>query len=174
MARPWATPGARPPSRDRPSPAPATATGSTIWSRRRTTTPVHGGFAAGEITDDTQQAFALAQVLIDDGCISVEGAARSIVAWYDKIDGDNSPYVGPSTRRAVEALKQGADPHETGRHGDTNGGAMRISPIGLIHPGEPDAAIADAIVACTPSHFTDVALSGGVCRGGSGGPRAEQ
>ncbi len=122
--------------------------------------PVHGGFAAGEITDDTQQAFALAQVLIDDGCISVEGAARAIVAWYDEIDGDHSPYVGPSTRRAVEALKQGADPRETGRHGDTNGGAMRISPIGLIHPSDPDAAIADAVVACTPSHFTDVALSG--------------
>ena len=121
---------------------------------------VHAGLAAGEITDDTQQAFALAQVLIDDGQISVEGAARAIVAWYDEIDGDNSPYVGPSTRRAVMALKQGANPRKTGRRGDTNGGAMRISPIGLIHPGDPDAAIAEAVVACTPSHFTDVALSG--------------
>ncbi len=121
---------------------------------------VHAGLAAGEITDDTQQAFALAGVLLDDGHISVEGAARAIVAWYDEIDGDNSPYVGPSTRRAVMALKQGADPYTTGIHGDTNGGAMRISPIGLIHPGDPDAAIADAVIACTPSHFTDVALSG--------------
>jgi ADP-ribosylglycohydrolase len=37
---------------------------------------------------------------------------------------------------------------------------MRISPIGLIHPGNPEAAIEDAIIACTPTHFTDVAVSG--------------
>jgi ADP-ribosylglycohydrolase len=37
---------------------------------------------------------------------------------------------------------------------------MRISPIGLIHPGNPQAAVEDAIIACTPTHFTDVALAG--------------
>ncbi|MDX1520452.1 MAG: ADP-ribosylglycohydrolase family protein [Anaerolineae bacterium] len=122
--------------------------------------PVHAGLQAGEVTDDTQQAFALAQAIIKDGQITVDGAARAIVAWYDQIDGDKSPYVGPSTRRAVAALKAGQDPHETGLRGDTNGGAMRISPIGLIHPGNPDAAIEDAIIASTPTHFTDVAVSG--------------
>jgi len=31
---------------------------------------------------------------------------------------------------------------------------------GLIHPGDPEAAVADAVIACTPTHYTDVALSG--------------
>jgi ADP-ribosylglycohydrolase len=122
--------------------------------------PVHAGFKAGQVTDDTQQAMALAQIIIKEAGITVEGAARAVVAWYDEIDGDNSPFVGPSTRRAVAALKAGLDPHLTGLQGDTNGGAMRVSPIGLIHPGDPIAAVEDAIIACTPTHFTDVAVSG--------------
>ena len=122
--------------------------------------PVHAGFQAGQITDDTQQALALAQVIITEGQITVEGAARAIVAWYEQLGDDDLPYIGPSTRRAVTALKNGGDPHQTGLLGDTNGGAMRISPIGLIHPGNPEAAVEDAVIACTPTHFTDLAVSG--------------
>lgn len=121
--------------------------------------PVHAGFVAGQVTDDTQQALALAQAIIADGAVTVEGAAQAIVSWYNQIDGDNSPYVGPSTRRAVSALIAGQDPHLTGLRGDTNGGAMRISPVGLIHPGKPEDAIRDAVTACIPTHFTDVAVS---------------
>lgn len=122
--------------------------------------PVHASFRAGQVTDDTQQAMALAQTIIAEGKITVPGAARAIVAWYDAIDADGLIYVGPSTHRAVAALKAGGDPYKTGLRGDTNGAAMRISPIGLIHPGNPEAAVADAIIACTPTHFTDVAVSG--------------
>lgn len=122
--------------------------------------PVHGGLQAGQVTDDTEQAMALAQTIIQTGQITVEGAAQAIVAWYEAIDGDHSPYVGPSTRAAVTALKAGQDPHLTGLRGDTNGGAMRVSPIGLIHPGDPEGAIEDAIIACTPTHFASVGVAG--------------
>lgn len=122
--------------------------------------PVHAGFAAGQITDDTQQALALAEVIIRDQHVSVPAVAEALVNWYDKIGGDEATFVGPSTRRAVQALKAGADPYHTGERGDTNGGAMRIAPIGLVHPGDPEAAVEDAVIACTPTHFTDVALSG--------------
>lgn len=122
--------------------------------------PVHAGLQAGQFTDDTQQAIALAQAIIANGSVTVEGVAAAIVEWYDQIDGDSSPFVGPSTRRAVAALKSGADPQTTGLRGDTNGGAMRISPVGLIHPGRPEAAVQDTVIACTPTHFTDVAISG--------------
>lgn len=122
--------------------------------------PVHAGLAAGQVTDDTEQAMALAQTIIEQGQVTLAGAAQAIITWYDQIDGDNTPYVGPSTRRAVAALKAGQDPRTTGQRGDTNGGAMRISPVGLIHPGDPDAAIEDAIIACTPTHFAGQGLAG--------------
>lgn len=122
--------------------------------------PVHHGLRAGQFTDDTEQAFALARIFIQDGKVTSGGAARAVIRWYDEIDGDNTPYVGPSTRRAVMAIKAGEPLSETGRMGDTNGAAMRVSPIGLIHPGDLEGAIRDAHLSCVPTHNTDVAISG--------------
>jgi ADP-ribosylglycohydrolase len=121
--------------------------------------PAHEGLPAARVTDDTEQAFALAESIIHDRCATVEGAARALLAWYEAVDGDSAPFVGPSTRRACQALRRGANPRMTGMSGDTNGGAMRICPVGLIHPGDPAAAVRDAAVVCRPSHFTDVAVS---------------
>lgn len=129
--------------------------------------PVHHGLKAGQVTDDTEQAFALAEMIIKEGKVSVSGAAQAIVNWYESIDGDNSPYVGPSSRRACQALREGADPQTTGTQGDTDGGAMRISPVGLIHPGNPNQAVIDAALACTPSHNTRVAISGAAAVAGA-------
>lgn len=122
--------------------------------------PFHGGMPAGKVTDDTEQAFALAEEIIAEGKVSIEGAARAVMAWYDRIDGDNCPYVGPSTRRAVLAMKRGVDLQKTGRFGDTNGASMRVSPVGLIHPGDVEGAVRDAYLSCVPTHHTDVAVSG--------------
>lgn len=122
--------------------------------------PVHHGFPAGRVTDDTEQAMALAAEIIRDGGVTVDGTVRAILGWYDAIDGDHSPYVGPSTRRGVQALKAGGDPFQTGRMGDTNGSAMRVSVVGLIHPGDVDGAIRDAITSAIPTHNTDVGISG--------------
>ena len=121
--------------------------------------PAHEGLPAARVTDDTEQAFALASSIIRDGGVTIEGAARALLAWYEAVDGDSAPFVGPSTRKACQALKRGVDPGETGLAGDTNGGAMRISPVGLIHPADPATAVRDAATACRPSHFTDVAVS---------------
>lgn len=129
--------------------------------------PVHAGLSPGQVTDDTEQAFALAEAIIEDGEVTVEGAARAIVSWYDRIGGDDCPYVGPSTRRGVQAIKHGADLQETGRYGDTNGAAMRISPVGLIHPGDVTGAVEDTRLACTPTHNTDIAISGAAAVAGA-------
>ena len=122
--------------------------------------PFHAGLPAARITDDTEQAIALAEAIIRDRGVSPEGAARAIVDWYDRVDGDNSTYIGPSTRRAVQAIKNGEDIYTTGRFGDTNGAAMRISPVGLIHPGDVSGAVKDVHLACIPTHNTNVAISG--------------
>ena len=123
--------------------------------------PVHFGLPAGRITDDSEQAFSLARSFIAHGGVSLDAAVEAIIDWYDRVGGDSSPYVGPSTRRGVQALKRGDDPHTTGTWGDTNGAPMRISPVGLLHPGDPTGAIDDAITVCIPTHNTNVAISGG-------------
>ncbi len=122
--------------------------------------PVHKGLPAGRVTDDTEQAFALAYAVLRYGRVTVEGVAEAIVAWYDAAGGEQCPFVGPSTRRAVRKLKEGMSPYETGQGGDTNGGAMRASVFGLLHPADPEAAARDGALQCVPTHNTDVAMSG--------------
>lgn len=122
--------------------------------------PVHFGLPAGRITDDSEQAFSLARAFITHGGVSLDATVEALIDWYDRVGGDSSPYVGPSTRRGIQALKRGDDPHTTGQWGDTNGAAMRISPVGLLHPGNPMAAIEDAATVCIPTHNTNVAISG--------------
>src|SRR5687768_16278749 len=113
---------------------------------------VHAGLPAGRITDDSEQAFSLAQAYLNYGKVTLEATVEAIVAWYDRTGGDTSPYVGPSTRRGVQALKRGEDPGKNGRWGDTNGAAMRVSVVGLLHPGDPMGAIEHAAISCTPTH----------------------
>lgn len=121
---------------------------------------VHAGLPAGRITDDSEQAFSLAQAYIRAGKVTLEATIEAILAWYDRTGGDTSLYVGPSTRRGVQALKRGDDPHKTGRWGDTNGAAMRVSVVGLLHPGDIMGAIEAAAISCIPTHNTNVAISG--------------
>jgi ADP-ribosylglycohydrolase len=122
--------------------------------------PVHFGLPAGRITDDSEQAFSLARAFIRHGGVTLDATIEAIIDWYDRVGGDESPYVGPSTRRGVNALKTGQDPHTTGIWGDTNGAPMRISPVGLMHPGDPVGAVEDAVIVCIPTHNTRVAMSG--------------
>lgn len=129
--------------------------------------PVHRGLRAGQVTDDTEQAVALAEAIIADDGVTVEGVARAICNWYDRIGGDASMYVGPSTRRAVQAIKRGVDLYQTGRFGDTNGASMRVSVVGLIHPGDVEGAVKDAYLSCVPTHNTDVAVSGAAAVAGA-------
>jgi ADP-ribosylglycohydrolase len=121
---------------------------------------VHAGLPAGRITDDSEQAFSLARAYIQHGGVTVEATVEAIVAWYDRTGGDQSKYVGPSTRRGVQALKRGDDPHTTGRMGDTNGAAMRVSVVGTLYPNDPMGAIDAAAISCIPTHNTSVAMSG--------------
>jgi ADP-ribosylglycohydrolase len=74
-------------------------------------------------------------------------------------------FAGPTTRRAIQKLREGVNPNEAGFPINmldmvTNGAAMKVAPIGLAHPGDLDAAVRDATTMCIPTHNTDVAYSG--------------
>ena len=129
--------------------------------------PVHGGLIPGRVTDDTEQAFALAQSIVEDGGVTLDGAVRAVLRWYDSVGGEACPYIGPSTRRAVGQLLAGADPRESGLRGDTNGASMRVSVVGMIHPGDAEAAARDAATQAIPTHNTDIAMAGAAAVAGA-------
>jgi len=119
----------------------------------------HAALPRGRVTDDTEQALALAGVYVHDGVMSAEAVAQAILRWADEQGEHLELYLGPSTRRALAALRAGADPRESGRAGKTNGAAMRAAPIGIVHPGDFDGALRDVIEAALPTHGTRAAIS---------------
>lgn len=130
----------------------------------------NGGRRA-EVTDDASQMYYLAQALARGG--GRLDAARWVDCLLDWAD--HSPkagFMGPSTAGIVQALREGRDTGAVGTIGGTrrkmttvgttNGAAMRVAPVGLLHPGDLEAACAQALVTCLPSHDTDVAI-GAAC-----------
>ena len=127
--------------------------------------PYAEGRSAGQITDDASQMMGLVETYIEEpDQLTAQGMGRMLLRWsqtqyYPR-------FAGPSTKRAVEALREGADAETLGSggrlstDGTSNGAAMRVAPAGLRHPGDLDAAIADAVTTCRPSHLTNIGVSG--------------
>lgn len=121
--------------------------------------PAHPGHAdpLGAITDDTAQTLLIARLLISGLPLTPERVAAALVEWARRAP---NPYLGPSTRRALERLEQGVSPYETGKGGTTNGAAMRVGAIGIVHAGDPEGALRDAVVASIPTHNSHNAIQG--------------
>ena len=120
------------------------------------------GFVAGEVTDDTQQTLMLAEAILEeDGDVVPETVARHLVAWADRVGASEGNFLGPSSARAIDRLRQGESLWETGRAGETNGAAMRIAPVGLVSRPDDLEDLVDRVEASAAmSHRTDVAISG--------------
>lgn len=120
----------------------------------------HAVLKAGQVTDDTGQAIAIAHAYSDDGEITPESVASELMKWEDSTDEKLLKVIsGPSTRQALSEIRNGADPRLTGRFGKTNGAAMRVAAVGLLNIGDASTAIRDAIIASMPTHWTQPALS---------------
>lgn len=120
------------------------------------------GFAAGQVTDDTQQTLMLAEAIVaEDGDVVPETVAKHLVAWADRVGASEGNFLGPSSARAIDRLRNGESLWQTGRGGETNGAAMRIAPVGLVSRVQHLEDLVDRVEASAAmSHRTDVAISG--------------
>lgn len=120
------------------------------------------GWVAGQVTDDTQQSLMLADAIIEDGGrLRAATVARHLVAWADRVGATEGHFLGPSSSRAIAALRDGAAPEEAGFWGETNGAAMRIAPVGIATPAhDPETLVDEVEAASVPSHGTNVAIAG--------------
>lgn len=125
--------------------------------------PLAAGMPAASITDDTEQALLTARLIIEGGGHVDPGVfARELVVWEDGMRAKGSlDLLGPSTKRAVEAVLAGEALDQAGRFGTTNGAAMRVTPVGLARSTRDLPALVDLVVeASYVSHNTGVALAG--------------
>jgi ADP-ribosylglycohydrolase len=124
--------------------------------------PLAAGMPAGSVTDDTEQAVLLAGLLIEGrGRVDPAELAGRLLAWEQSMRARGSlDLLGPSTKRAIDALLAGQDVTETGRYGVTNGAAMRITPVGVATSASDLDALVDRVVeASLVTHNTGVALA---------------
>jgi ADP-ribosylglycohydrolase len=125
--------------------------------------PLAAGLPAGHVTDDTEQALLLARLLVSGGGhVDDATLARELVRWEDGMrDRGSLDLLGPSTKRAVQAVLAGEPLDEAGRFGTTNGAAMRVTPVGLARRSVPLERLVDLVVeASRVSHNTGVAIAG--------------
>ena len=125
--------------------------------------PIAAGLPAGHITDDTEQALLIARLLIDGhGRIDPHTLANALAHWErEMVRRGSLDLLGPSTQRAISAVAAGTSVEEAGRFGDTNGAAMRVTPVGIARPIEDFDGLLEAVVdASGVTHNTTLALSG--------------
>jgi ADP-ribosylglycohydrolase len=68
--------------------------------------------------------------------------------------------LGPSTKRAIEMILAGHSLEEAGRHGTTNGAAMRITPVGIAADvADPERFIRAVVQACQVTHNTTLGIA---------------
>jgi ADP-ribosylglycohydrolase len=125
--------------------------------------PIAAGMPAGAVTDDTEQAVLLGRLLVGgNGDVEPGDLATALLAWeLDMAARGSLDLLGPSTKRALAAVQNGALPAEAGRYGDTNGAAMRITPVGIATVGGNRLALVDRVQqASFVTHNTSIALAG--------------
>jgi ADP-ribosylglycohydrolase len=125
--------------------------------------PLAAGLPAGSVTDDTEQAVLLARLVVAGrGEVDAAALARDLLAWEESMRARGSlDLLGPSTRQALAALAAGADVTEAGRHGVTNGAAMRVAPVGIATSSREPRLLEERVVAASRlTHNTGVALAG--------------
>ncbi|MDX8445220.1 ADP-ribosylglycohydrolase family protein [Mesorhizobium captivum] len=124
--------------------------------------PVSKGLPAGAITDDTEQALLLGRILISSGeRFDHARWVNALLGWERDVKARGSyDLLGPSTKRAIDAINSGVPAEEAGRSGDTNGAAMRIAPVGIMIPPEPlGALVAKVAETCRATHNTSIAIA---------------
>lgn len=120
---------------------------------------IHNGLGQGVITDDTQQTLLVANAIIQDGKVTIDGVVNQLLRWANENQVIHSTIIGPSTKMSLIKLMDGADPIEAGMYGDTNGSAMRIAPVGIVNAGNLPACIEESEKASLPSHGTNIGIS---------------
>ena len=151
------------PTQTLPREAIAAAGGVTGFRAAAPDHPLAHGLPAGRVTDDTEQALLLADALVDGGGrVDPQRLADDLDRWEQDARARGSlDLLGPSTRSAIQAVREGVAPELAGANGTTKGAAMRITPVGIATRIDDAEALVDAVeAACLVSHHTSVAIAG--------------
>ncbi|MDQ6423140.1 ADP-ribosylglycohydrolase family protein [Paenibacillus sp. LHD-117] len=119
-------------------------------------------FTRGQFTDDTSQTLLILDALIETGFVpDPQVIGRHLLAWADRLQAFDNNILGPSSKAALLALKDGQDVTPFTSKAETNGAAMRIAPVGCLFPSAEREKLAQFVFDISRvTHSTDVAVGG--------------
>lgn len=114
-------------------------------------------FDAGEFTDDTSMALAIAEAIIDAGAVDPEAIAEEFIQWM-RSDGRG---IGGLTYQALRLIEKGSTPIEAGlkawessdRTSAGNGAVMRCAPVAIYNWNDPVKLVEDSILTSRITHY---------------------
>lgn len=119
----------------------------------------------GEVTDDTINSVLVVEMLYENaGKVDPYLFIEKLKKWMDTSE-KYASVVGPSTAKAISLIEKGVSIQETGKTGTTNGGAMKILPLGFKEASkggerDDDRLVGEVTKLCLPTHNTSCAISG--------------
>lgn len=119
-------------------------------------------FSRGQYTDDTNQAFAILDALIETNWEpKQEVLVKHIMKWANEVGAWKNNILGPSSKASLTLIKEGKDPTEVTKKALTNGAGMRIAPIGsLFETNQIDDLVKMVYQVTKITHSSDVSISG--------------
>ncbi len=119
-------------------------------------------YTAGQYTDDTGQALAVLDSLMETGFVpDADSILRHLLTWADREDAFSKGLLGPTSTEVLSRIKAGDDPYPIACQAVSNGAAMRIAPVGtLFDPADEKALCRYVADICRVTHASDAAIAG--------------
>ncbi|MGL4337547.1 MAG: ADP-ribosylglycohydrolase family protein [Turicibacter sp.] len=150
---------------------------SELWSRQRVssyfgriTTFLDGPkenevaceYKLGQYTDDTAQALVILDSLFETEYeVDPSNIAAHLLKWAEAEKAFEKNILGPSSKEALLCFKQNQEATKVTAKAQTNGAAMRISPIGcLFHASDKEALVQYVYEISKVTHSSDVTIAG--------------
>ncbi|MGC6405892.1 ADP-ribosylglycohydrolase family protein [Bisgaard Taxon 45] len=119
-------------------------------------------YSKGQFTDDTAQALVLLDSLQATHFIpDSKDIATRLLAWAEKENAFEKNLLGPTSKVALAALREGKNAKTFTDQALSNGSAMRIAPLGACFLPQNPQKLVDYVYAVTEAtHTSDVAIAG--------------
>lgn len=120
---------------------------------------LHKDLVTGCVTDDSEENLYLLEEYGKIGEVTVEATVGGLLRWIDETEAIEKKYIGPSAVRALNEIRNGGSPYESGKGGTTCGGIMRTPCAFLFSPAQEEDQLAIHIWRClVPTHNTSEAM----------------
>ncbi len=119
----------------------------------------HTDLEWGRVTDDTEQNLYLIREYARKKRVDPHDTAECLLRWSEETDA--ARYMGPSSKKALIAIREGADITQTGLNGTTCGGMMRTPAAFLFRT--PDTLEKNITACLMPTHYTAAAMEAAMC-----------